>query len=70
MTELTFYFMKQNAEDDKNAPVAPFEKMDACPFCGSDHLTIRSEDEFMWGHCRQCGATGSERKQRKRSLIA
>ncbi len=68
MTELTFFFMEQNRIDDKNAPCKPFEKMDDCPFCGGYRLTIRTEDDLFWGHCRSCGSTGPERRDRHNAI--
>lgn len=68
MSELTIELLKQKQIDERNAPVHPFEKMHNCPFCGSDYLTIRTEDEFHWGHCLHCQSTGPENTTRYNAI--
>lgn len=73
MTELTFFFMEQNQEDEKNKPVPPFEGALDCPFCASSNITVRDEKEKgesfeFWCHCRECGADGPARSDRTYAL--
>ena len=68
MSKLTIELIGEKNTDDKNAPKPPFEKMQNCPFCDSDYLTIKIQDDLTWGHCRACGCDGPVRSERHNAI--